>query len=332
MGTIFSHAPNNEIWSPLNGQAGVVAFFVLSGFLITTLASREEFEYGFLNFRAFFIRRAFRLFPAYYLVLGLYCIFIFELNQKGGRSAAEFKESLWHFVFYLQEYARATSYYQTWSLGIEEKFYLVWPLVAFGLCRGLYVRWIWAFTIVFSLIVLASFFSHLIQPFPYFTLLMGSLAAVLLSVESTYNIVVPILRRFALPCLAALISCHFIAPHYREITVLLVVTPIFMAGVLISIVTGGLPKLVGILEFPLLVRLGKYSYFIYLIHLLVKGFVVTFQPTAGNVWIDSFLTIIFTTALSYSSASLVFRYFEEPLINLGRQFSNRYRGSLPPVH
>jgi peptidoglycan/LPS O-acetylase OafA/YrhL len=58
----------------LNGQAVVIVFFVLSGFLITTLALREEERYGTFNFRAFIIRRSFRLFPVYYAVLVLYWI------------------------------------------------------------------------------------------------------------------------------------------------------------------------------------------------------------------------------------------------------------------
>ena len=55
----------------VNGAIGVTVFFVLSGFLITLLALREEAATGALNLGAFYIRRAFRLFPVYYLVLSL---------------------------------------------------------------------------------------------------------------------------------------------------------------------------------------------------------------------------------------------------------------------
>ena len=62
------------------GGRGVTIFFVLSGSLITSLALKEEAARGRLSFRAFYIRRTFRIFPLYYLVLLLYCVLVLGLN------------------------------------------------------------------------------------------------------------------------------------------------------------------------------------------------------------------------------------------------------------
>ena len=66
--TVHMH---DKVWTRLNGGLGVVIFFVLSGYLITMLALREEEARGGLDFTAFYIRRTFRIFPLYYVVLAV---------------------------------------------------------------------------------------------------------------------------------------------------------------------------------------------------------------------------------------------------------------------
>src|SRR6187399_1084838 len=79
-------------WPELGGHHGVTVFFVLSGFLITRLLLQEQQRAGKINFKAFFIRRSFRLFPIYYVVLATYCILILgtglRADGKGGFLAA----------------------------------------------------------------------------------------------------------------------------------------------------------------------------------------------------------------------------------------------------
>src|SRR5262245_38320588 len=60
------------LWGLVDGSMGVPIFFVLSGYLITTLCLREEADRGSVSLKAFYIRRALRLLPAYYLTLILY--------------------------------------------------------------------------------------------------------------------------------------------------------------------------------------------------------------------------------------------------------------------
>lgn len=114
------------------GQTGVDLFFVLSGFLITRilLATKSGPDY----FRNFYLRRSLRIFPLYYLFLLLY-YFIFPLifnEQTPG-----FGQQVYYYT-YLQNFAltfnwNAAGPEHFWSLGVEEHFYLFWPLAVYFL-------------------------------------------------------------------------------------------------------------------------------------------------------------------------------------------------------
>ncbi|MEK8109623.1 acyltransferase [Micromonospora sp. M12] len=68
---VFAFHYGGPSWKWLTGWIGVHLFFVLSGFLITTLLLREEHRYGRVSLRAFYLRRFFRIMPVYLLVLFL---------------------------------------------------------------------------------------------------------------------------------------------------------------------------------------------------------------------------------------------------------------------
>ena len=82
-----------------NGDEGVTLFFAISGFLITTLLLRERDTAGSINLRAFYIRRALRIFPLYYAVVALYVVLtlLFERTTPAGR---EFFANLIFFLTY----------------------------------------------------------------------------------------------------------------------------------------------------------------------------------------------------------------------------------------
>jgi peptidoglycan/LPS O-acetylase OafA/YrhL len=117
------------------GGDGVMMFFVLSGFLITWLLIKEHERTGAISFRAFYRRRTLRIFPAFYgfwlLIVGAGLV----LHGAGPSAHA------WSAFFYVSNYYSAltghpvSAFSHTWSLAIEEQFYLLWPLV-FVCCRG----------------------------------------------------------------------------------------------------------------------------------------------------------------------------------------------------
>lgn len=112
-------------WVQANGWIGVHLFFVLSGYLITTLALREEASNGRVSLAEFYIRRAFRILPVNYVVMGVVVVFAY-FRGMGLRQSGIVATLPWNVVF-LGEYHFMALYGHSWTLGVEQKFYLVWP-------------------------------------------------------------------------------------------------------------------------------------------------------------------------------------------------------------
>ena len=115
------------------GWLGVDLFFVLSGFLITEILLNSLGQPGFL--KRFYIRRVLRIFPLFYLLL-LICLFILPLFKSLSLDVSYYRDNkFWHWT-YLQNwlYIFKEPYgdkllMHTWSLAVEEQFYLLWPLL-----------------------------------------------------------------------------------------------------------------------------------------------------------------------------------------------------------
>ncbi|MGY0038929.1 acyltransferase family protein [Pedobacter sp. NJ-S-72] len=111
-----------------NGWIGVDLFFVISGFLITNILVKQKGTTNF--FSNFYLRRSIRIFPLYYIVL-LVAMLILYLIKRDQLT------DLSYYFFYVQNIrAISTEKYisllaHTWSLCIEEQFYLVWPVIVY---------------------------------------------------------------------------------------------------------------------------------------------------------------------------------------------------------
>ena len=113
------------------GWLGVHVFFILSGFLITTLLLREFASIGAVDVKAFYVRRALRIFPAYYVTVAIYALLAVTL-LKGTDNATRYLELLPAFVTYTANWfyvpaPGVTLFVHGWSLSAEEQFYLLWP-------------------------------------------------------------------------------------------------------------------------------------------------------------------------------------------------------------
>src|SRR5438105_4863766 len=115
-----------------NGWMGVDLFFVLSGFLITgiLLDSKDSETY----FRDFYMRRCLRIWPLYYSMILFMFVILPATDSAAARIVFERSSPWWSYPFFLQTFfvqipARAAGPLGvTWSLAIEEQFYLIWPL------------------------------------------------------------------------------------------------------------------------------------------------------------------------------------------------------------
>jgi peptidoglycan/LPS O-acetylase OafA/YrhL len=142
-GHSISHVPRwLKIPAPtyiLFAHTGVSVFFVISGFLITSLLLKELRATGTIGLKRFYLRRAFRIFPAFYLYLGV----VFVLTVTG-----VFRVPLRTFFFaaiYTSNYyfgggGAFVGLQHLWSLCVEEQFYLLWPavLLLLGKRRAIY--------------------------------------------------------------------------------------------------------------------------------------------------------------------------------------------------
>lgn len=124
---------------------GVTMFFVLSGFLITFLLLKEKKMTNTINYKFFFIRRALRIWPLYFLYL-LILALIFGVES--------FRGTLVYYIFFMPNFVNlvvaehsvvpvskvlAEKIGHYWSLGVEEQFYIFWPLVIKFLNKNLFV-------------------------------------------------------------------------------------------------------------------------------------------------------------------------------------------------
>ena len=129
------------------GYVGVDVFFVLSGFLITGLLVREITDTGGLRFADFYIRRLRRLLPALIVMLlgsGLLAALLFAPVEQMPQATAGASAATWlsniHFALgrldYFSTGTETNIFLHTWSLGVEEQFYLLWPALVYLLLRN----------------------------------------------------------------------------------------------------------------------------------------------------------------------------------------------------
>lgn len=116
----------------MTGHMGVTLFFVISGFLITLLMIREKERSGTVSIKNFYIRRVFRIFPAYFFYLSV----MFALQLLG---YIHYASKYWiaaglYTTSYMPHFNTARELSHTWSLSVEEHFYFIWPMVF--LCLG----------------------------------------------------------------------------------------------------------------------------------------------------------------------------------------------------
>ncbi|MFD6568266.1 acyltransferase family protein [Micromonospora profundi] len=173
---VFAFHFGGPSWAWLTGWIGVHLFFVLSGFLITTLLLREEHRFGRVSLRAFYLRRFFRIMPVYLLVL----LLTWALAQLNGTADAV-ERSLAYYLLLLNDFLPANApYLHSWTIGIEQKFYLIWPAVAFVLVTAAFRRRL-AVTLGLLVLLVALIppdVGWLGWPIHYVAILLGCLVAV----------------------------------------------------------------------------------------------------------------------------------------------------------
>ena len=315
----------------IDGFVGVTVFFCLSGFLITTLLVRE-LETGSIDVRAFYRRRVARLYPALLTVVGVTIVVLllhrhrlraglFHRHHLGveqilapAGAAVTYTTSLFDWAGH--PFATYDWFNYTWSLSVEEQFYLLWPFaLIWGYRRS--PRVFAALTAAFVASTLAldlhlAMTQHVkYDPHEYFgsdtnalPILAGSLLAIVLVnrwLPRTVRTVAP----FGLPAVALLPVLAHHDDTYRPSWVIVAGTALTVVT-LVAVVVRPRSVVGRLLASPPMRWLGERSYSIYLWNVLLRIGVISWLGrtyTADLVWIAGVVVL--------GEAS--FRYVERPL-------------------
>jgi peptidoglycan/LPS O-acetylase OafA/YrhL len=295
------------------GGVGVTMFFVLSGFLITSLLMEEQRHAGRIDLRAFYRRRAVRLLPA----LGALIIALVALGwaTPGDAERAAFYVSNW-----VQASGTDLRYLShTWSLAVEEQFYLVWPAVFMLLGRRPRTLLIVAFGGAgLSILVRMSLWTGpAASPRVYFgsdtrgdAILLGCALGLLLA--GGYRIVVSRKAAVVAGVVLAVVTAVFTSQafFYRWGLALAAVSSVVIVARVAARPAG--PS--ALLERPALVRVGRLSYALYLWHFPLMTWASPERVPSTPA------RLLFTFGLSYLLAVASFDLIEMPLL---RRFKTR---------
>ena len=310
------------------GYLGVSVFFVLSGFLITGLLAHERESRGAVDLRAFYIRRALRLYPALIVTVVLFWI-VAQIVGHAGVSGAQLTGAAVASLLYVNDFAMATGHFLhrpwfgvTWSLGVEEQFYLLWPLVlGAALARGGRRdagRWCLIAAVVIGVLYVPL--RMLIGTDWMTDSPIGSLCALLLGCGiALADIRLP--RRLSAAAGAVLLVLFIAAPGHNTPAAWYGIQQLaaVCAGAVIADVAHRPSRLLG---HPVLVWFGRRSYGIYLIHYAVYFALINATSLSGSK-----LTAV-GIPLSVLLAALSYRFVETPFLRLKRTFARTDREAL----
>jgi len=317
------------------GPTGVTFFFVLSGYLITRILIKEKLPVpgdAPSNARIicqFYIRRFLRIFPVYYLFL-----FGVMLLPTVGQ---EVRENSWWYIFYLNNFKIYANQdwgviAHTWSLAVEEQFYLIWPfIICFTPKRYLLKTMLLFIAIGMGSRVLYFFliddptgktvYGTILTPFCFDAFGLGAL----LAYQQIFNLIPPEKLEKKIPYfLGAALFIWVIIIYSAYDPVFYLTSNSVIAFISLGIISLAAKGFTGygqkLLENPVLLYLGKISYGIYLFHYVVprvyNKLPGSIFPTLPNVISQFVVFLVITVSIS----SLSWHLFELPINNLKKRF------------
>jgi peptidoglycan/LPS O-acetylase OafA/YrhL len=319
------------------GALGVDVFFVLSGFLITWLLIGEHDRTRRVNFAAFYARRTLRLFPALTVLLIVVVIAVLLVDRFH-----QFQSSTLHELPYTVLYVGNWPWNNlgmpdllahTWSLGVEEQFYLIWPAVCVAVLRGQLRRERVA-AVLFALAALETiareFFLHAggsawqADRALYFTsdgLLVGAAIAFWLASNHSslrHPAVKPIVRIGAVVSVIVLLVTIWGSPAFlTHQTRYLPDTAVGSGFVLLSCLTAEVPPLRAALSNRPACWIGRRSYGLYLWNWPIFRMFSTIQ---WHTRLQHWAVMAAEVTVNFVVAALSWRLVETPFLRVKRRF------------
>jgi peptidoglycan/LPS O-acetylase OafA/YrhL len=349
---IFHHVEQYKFWAGIPnicgnvtidalGHKAVSFFFVLSGFLITYLLLAENKQHQTIDVKSFYVRRILRIWPLYYLIV-IICLFILpnllNLSQLNiSTSAGEFSKVAVLLLLFLPNIVRLFAPHvaggnQLWSIGVEEQFYLIWPVLVKWFVNRLipfllfFIGIKMAITVLFDAWLAANDGSVLLKAMFRFLVLLqieqmaiGAIGAWILFKQKEnilrfiyhpgvwYSSLMLLVSLFVLPL-------HHWIVNYFEAAVFVIV--------IMNLSTNPAIKLS--MESKLLTALGNISYGVYMYHTLcitlclyaLRGLKIeNYDYTLFN-----FLLYTFSVCLTVGISYLSYEFFEKRFLTLKEKF------------
>ena len=321
------------------GLFGVVVFFFLSGYLITTLMRIEIEKTGNLSIRNFFLRRAFRILPPFYIVLLLILWIVWAGWLQGFHTTSDLVASLFYVTNYWNIYVHSVmmpGFNIFWSLAVEEHFYMIFPFaVLLMLCLRLRrktqaalllgvcgIVLLWRCILVFKLHSLDMTFGPVNYPLRtmyatdtrldsiLFGCVLGLWCNPILDEKPRHSLVASILGSVVL-----LATFIIRTPEFRE-TFRYTLQGLALMPLFISAITWHDHWAFKWLDSPPLRFMGVLSYTLYLVHYPILNL--------AEKWTDNRLVVgISALAISVLVAYAIHLLVERPMANLRRKFGSR---------
>lgn len=306
-----------------NGGLGVAVFFALSGFLITTLLLEEFHKTSTISFKGFYVRRTMRLFPPLYMLLAI--VFIYAIFFRTGIDQHNIFKDIIASGLYFYNIARALGWctkeillYHTWSLSVEEQFYLIWPFILFLCIKIKALKKLHFFLTLFILLV------WVLKPLGYIPFVAGSIIKESIFIgclgalwrwnnDSPKNIPeIVILLLFALILIMGVVP--FALPYYDSF---FNICSIFSVIIILHLVNNTKGITSKFLSNKTMVFLGKISYSLYLWHLPV------FRLFYYHSTLPPLVSFVLKFVVSFVLAILSWYTVEKATTALGRKLSNK---------
>ena len=328
------------------GFLGVDLFFVLSGYLISSLIIKEYRKTGSLNLYNFYIRRARRLLPAVYFMItvGLVVMVLFNevLLRKSHLDAifGYIYSSNWWYIFhkldYFDSFGAQSPFKHLWSLAIEEQFYMIFPLLFLLVNRkkkskdGTY-KLNKNFLYVVLGLILVSLIAHILlfdinnisriyfgTDTRAFSLLVGVVGAILYPMERLHAKVTPqqnmLYSVVSLVSIATLITVMIYTSEYNTLLYRGGFLLVAILGLIVIISSGKQHTLMSrLLSFKPVVFIGKISYSLYLWHFPV----LVLTTPVSEIGNPNIFFVILRIVLTFAVAIVSYVFVETPIRKLG---------------
>jgi peptidoglycan/LPS O-acetylase OafA/YrhL len=306
-----------------NGWMGVDLFLVDSGFLITGILVDTNRSDGY--FKNFYVRRCLRIWPLYYSLLFFMFVIVRFLSQSEFQAVVQTSSPWWAFPLFLQNFLLPISTNAagplgvTWSLAIEEQFYLVWSLVV-RFCSLTQLRRVAIAAICISPALRYYLSLHHVNLYTnVFCRLDGLMAGALLALLVRSDNFVPSksLRR-AWITLAIAAPLAFLTSEFDAKWIVYSFTAIASAAFVYISLFSAQKWLQAVMTNRFLVYTGSISYGLYLLHKIPFGMVQALHLDKSR-----FLPLPAIFVASYALAALSWNLLEKPFLNLKRFFVSK---------